>query len=99
MMMADALLKDVTRIRIAQKMKNLTWGIKLLIPTGCILINDALLRADETTELLAVRGFRDGGSWCPAFVTTSIDYVAGFCAICTIIFAFIPLSEFFILYR
>lgn len=99
MLMADALSKDVTRIRIAQELKGLPWGITMLIPTGCVLINDALVRADETAELLAVRGYRDGGSLCPEFVTPARDGMAGFCAICAIIFAFIPLSEFFILYR
>ncbi|WP_321508678.1 hypothetical protein [uncultured Methanoregula sp.] len=95
----ELLLADFERIRIAGKLKGITWGPKNLVPTGMVLIHGALVRADDTAELLAVRGFSSGGSLCPAFVTTRLDILAGTSVICLAVIAFVPVSEFFILYR
>jgi energy-coupling factor transport system permease protein len=90
---------DLDRIRIAEKIKGMQWGVNSLVPAGLVLVHGALGRAEDTAELLAVRGYRSGGTLCPQFITTTIDCVAGLCALGVVIFALIPVSEFFILYR
>ena len=90
---------DLDRIRIAEKIKGMQWGVTSLVPAGLVLVHGALGRAEDTAELLAVRGYRSGGSLCPQFITTTIDCVAGLCALGVIFFALIPVSEFFILYQ
>jgi len=98
MQIAESLSYDFVRIQTAMKIKNRSSGIKNLVPTGLMLIHDALVRADEITELLAVRGYNCGGRICPVFRTTKKDYFAGICAICVLFFSLIPVSEFFILH-
>jgi energy-coupling factor transport system permease protein len=90
---------DLDRIRIAEKIKGKQWGVPSLVPAGLVLVHGALNRAEDTAELLAVRGYRSGGSLCPAFITGTIDRVAGLCALGVLLFGLIPVSEFFILYR
>src|SRR5512137_989983 len=90
---------DLDRIRIAERIKGRQWGVHSLVPAGLVLVHGALGRADDTAELLAVRGYRSGGSLCPVFNSAAIDLVAGICALGVFIFALIPVSEFFILYR
>jgi hypothetical protein len=97
--MAESLSYDLTRIQTAMKLKRQVWGIKNLVPAGLVLINDTMVRASDITELLAARGYREGGTLCPVFSTSTRDLLAGICAICAFIFAIIPVSEFFILYR
>jgi hypothetical protein len=48
---------------------------------------------------MAVRGYTRGGSYCPEFETPMKDIIAGIAALCMGIIAFIPVSEFFILYH
>ena len=90
---------DLRQIRWAGKIKGMKWGAHSLIPAGMILIHGTLLRAGDLAELLAVRGYRSGGTVCPQFKTKTMDLVAGFFAVCIVLFAMIPVSEFFILYR
>ena len=90
---------DFRRIQWAGKIKGLKWGAHRLIPAGMILVHGTLARAGDSAELLAVRGYRSGGTVCPRFDTKPLDLVAGFFAVCIILFALIPVSEFFILYR
>jgi energy-coupling factor transport system permease protein len=90
---------DLRRIRWAGKIKGMRWGARSLIPAGIILVHGTLARAGDSAELLAVRGYRSGGTVCPQFKTKTMDLVAGFFAVCILLFALIPVSEFFILYR
>ena len=90
---------DLRRIRLAGKIKGMRWGARSLIPAGIILVHGTLARAGDSAELLAVRGYRSGGTVCPQFKTKTMDLVAGFFAVCILLFALIPVSEFFILYR
>jgi len=90
---------EFERVRLAAKLKGMRWGIRNLIPAGLILVHGALARAEDSAELLAVRGYRGGGTWCPVFFTKSRDIAAGLSAVCVVFFALIPVSEFFILYR
>lgn len=95
----DLMAADLDRIRQAQGLKGMQWGVQSLVPTGMILIRGALKRADESAELLAARGYVHGGTFCPVFETPRKDILAGFAALCSGIIAFIPVSEFFILYH
>jgi len=90
---------DLDRVRIAEKIKSKRWGVGSLVPAGLVLVHGAVSRAEDAAELLAVRGYCSGGSLCPDFRTGAIDVVAGVCALGVFIFALIPVSEFFILYR
>ncbi|MCX6688568.1 MAG: hypothetical protein NTZ39_02565 [Methanoregula sp.] len=96
---AESLSRDLVRIQIATKLKGEAWGVRNLVPAGFILIHDALVRADDMSEILAVRGYHKGGVLCPGFQRCHWDWVAGICAICAFFFAIIPVSEFFILYQ
>jgi hypothetical protein len=95
----SSLTADFERIRLAVKIKGLPWGVRSLMPAAAIFVNGALERAGDSAELLAVRGYRSGGTWCPVFCPRPWDSIAGLSALCGIFFAFIPVSEFFILYR
>ena len=95
----EQIISDVSRIRIAMSLKNLKWGVRTLIPAGFILVQGALARAEEIAELLAVRGYRSGGMVCPKFRTGKWDCIAGIAIIFVLIAGFVPVSEFFILYR
>lgn len=90
---------DLERIRIAEKIKGKRWGIRSLVPAGLVLVHGALVRAEETAELLAVRGYLAGGTVCPEFVTAKLDLVAGCMVIVIVLIAMMPVSDFFILYR
>jgi len=95
----DLLIADFEKIRIAERLKRRPLNAARIVPAGIVLVNRALCRADDTAELLAVRGYRDGGSLCPAFVTTYRDGFASLLACGVVLLALIPVSEFFILYR
>jgi hypothetical protein len=89
---------DLDRIRIAEKIKGMQWDVSSLVPAGLVLVHGALIRAEDTAELLAIRGYQQGGSLCPTFFTRPLDIVAGMFAVCILFFSLIPVSEFFILY-
>ena len=89
---------DFERIQLAQKIKGMKWGVRSLIPAGLVLVHGALIRAEDTAELLAVRGYHSGGTMCPKFSTSPMDIIAGIIAITIFLVTLIPVSEFFILY-
>lgn len=93
------LIRDFDQVRVAESLKGTRTGWKMLVPVSTVLVNGALIRAESTAELMAVRGYRHGGTFCPAFSTTKGDLLSGFAALCVLIIALIPVSEFFILYR
>jgi energy-coupling factor transport system permease protein len=84
---------------MAEKIKGMQWEVRSLVPAGLVLVHGALARAEDTAELLAVRGYQSGGTMCPKFITRRMDLVAGMFATGILIFSLIPVSEFFILYR
>jgi len=93
------MVRDFETIRVAQTLKGTGPAWKNLVPAGLVLITGALSRAEHTAELMAVRGYRNGGSLCPRFVTTGGDSLRCMAALCIFIITVIPVSEFFILYR
>ncbi|MDO9326967.1 MAG: hypothetical protein Q7T80_18620 [Methanoregula sp.] len=99
MQMAKSLAADLDRIHMAMHIKGQPWGVKNLVPAGLILVNDALGRAQDTAELMAVRGFYNGGSFCPKFTHKRSDIIPAMAAIVVGFLTFVPVSEFLILYR
>ena len=99
MQFLSSVAADLDRILVAEKIKGLHWGVRSLVPAGLVLVHGAITRAEDSAELLAVRGYRYGGTLCPEFITGSFDRVAGLCALGVLFSAMIPVSEFFILYR
>jgi len=92
-----ALLIDFDRIRAAERMKGIRSGLRSIVPVGRILIHGTLLRAEDTAELLAIRGYVRGGTCIPVFVRESRDIIAISFGVCAAIIAIIPVSAFFIL--
>ena len=95
----ELVISDFSRIRQAQELKGMQFGLRSLVPAGSILIWGTLRRAEDTAELMALRGYTRGGSYCPVFETPVSDIIAGLAALCMGIIAFVPVSEFFILYH
>jgi energy-coupling factor transporter transmembrane protein EcfT len=93
----DLLLADFDRIRAAERMKGARSGPGSFISTGRVLVHGTLLRAEDTAELLAVRGYMHGGTFVPAFVRGRRDYPAVFFALCAAVIGLLPVSAFFIL--
>ncbi|AGB02359.1 hypothetical protein [Methanoregula formicica] len=93
------MVRDFETIRVAQALKGTGTAGKMLVPAGLVLVTGALSRAEHTAELMAVRGYRCGGSLCPRFLTTRGDIFRCMTALCILIITVIPVSEFFILYR
>ena len=94
----DQIVADFTRIQLALSLKGIR-GIRTIVPVGVVLIHGSLARAGDTAVILAVRGYRRGGTYQPAFRSGRFDVLRMVAAICTGIFAILPVSEFFILYR
>ena len=99
MQMAESLAADLERIHMAMTIKGQKWGVKTLVPAGLILVSDALVRSQDTAELMAVRGYNEGGSFCPQFIHQRYDLIPFMVAIVLGFLAFVPVSEFLILYR
>lgn len=89
--------QDFSTIRCAQAQKGEGPAWKTLVPAGLILVTGAITRAEHTAELMAVRGYRDGGSLCPRFPNDRGDQIRCFAALCVLIISLVPVSEFFIL--
>lgn len=95
----DLMVRDFDTIRVAQSLKGAGPAWKTLVPGGLVLVTGALSRAEHTAELMAVRGYRCGGSLCPRFFPARGDSIRCLTALCILIITVIPVSEFFILYR
>lgn len=93
----NSLLIDFERIRAAERMKGIRSGIRSVVPVGRVLIHGTLLRAEDTAELLAMRGYVRGGTCVPVFPRDTRDLIATGCAISVAIISMIPVSAFFIL--
>lgn len=93
----NAIRDDIERIRVALTLKGTGTGIRGLLPAASVLIITHLSRAEDQADLLVVRGYRRGGSWCPKFPKNTRDLVGGIGAILVLLVAFIPIREIFIL--
>lgn len=89
--------QDFSTIRTAQAQKGGGPAWKTLVPAGLVLVTGAITRADHTAELMAVRGYRSGGSLCPRFPGARGDLLRCLAALCVLIISLVPVSAFFIL--
>jgi hypothetical protein len=88
---------DVARVRAAHRIKQVRPGIRTIVPSFRMLIWQQLARAESQADLLAIRGYRSGGTLCPEFTATWLDVAAGLSAILILLFAFFPVRDIFIL--
>lgn len=89
--------RDFDRIRLAVKLKGNPWSVRNLVPVTLVLVHGALMRAENTAELLAIRGFTNGGVLDPEFSRTIKEIIAGVFTMVAGLIAVFPVSEFFIL--
>lgn len=94
----ETLLADFDRIRAAERLKGIRSGMRSLVPAGRILLHGTLMRAGDTAELLAVRGYVHGGTWVPEFKQGQMDISAALFALCAAFISLLPVSALFILY-
>ncbi len=80
----EILLDELRRTRIALSQKGQRLSGTNLPPVIASLLVRQLRLARERAGVLAIRGYRGGGSLCPSFVTLSSDIAAG--AFCVLIF-------------
>jgi len=83
----NTLTTDFDRIRAAERMKGVRSGVRSIIPVGRVLVHGTLMRAEDTAELLAIRGYVHGGTCIPVFARKKGDLVAVFFAICAAVIA------------
>jgi energy-coupling factor transport system permease protein len=81
----EVLADEFRRMRIALRQKGQHLSPKLLPPLLTSLMIRQFRLARERACILALRGYRGGGSLCPVFVTPYPDIASG--ALCVLIFA------------
>lgn len=82
---AEVVVDELRRTRIALSQKKQHISIKNLAPIISSLLIRQLRLAHERAGILAMRGYRGGGSLCPSFLTPYPDIAAG--VLCVLIFA------------
>lgn len=63
----EALDRDISLLRLALRLKAGRVTLRSLVPSLGLLVRRELDRARDLGDLLAVRGYRHGGSLCPRF--------------------------------
>lgn len=81
------LLADLGRMRVAWAIKGVGLKPARLPAAGFFLTRSALVRAQDTGELLAVRGYRRGGTLCPHFLPSQSDVISCGAAVAVCIFS------------
>jgi energy-coupling factor transport system permease protein len=72
--------RDLSMLRLALRLKGGRITLSSLLPALGLLVRKELDRARDLGELLAVRGYRDGGSLCPRFARGPWDGAEAACA-------------------
>ena len=88
---------DLSRIRVAIRQKGKKFSFGNLIPVAGMLVLNQIRRAYDQADLLAVRGYSRGGTFCPRFHHQFQDYLSAIIAVIIVIFAFLPVRDIFIL--
>lgn len=84
----SSLFADLERMRTAWAIKGFRLTPSRLPAAGTFLTQTALMRARDTGELLAIRGYRKGGTLCPVFHPGWTDFIASGTAVAVCIVAF-----------
>jgi len=83
----SSLIADLGRMQTAWAIKGAGLTFSRLPAAGTFLTRSALDRARDTGELLAVRGYRRGGSLCPHFHPSHNDVISCIAAVAVCIFS------------
>ncbi len=93
----EVIAEDFERIRQAQSIKGMRWGARSLVPAVSALIHTELERAEDQADLLAVRGYRRGGTSRPCFFREPLDVVGAASAFLVGLTLLVPAGDIFIL--
>ena len=77
----QVLKEDADRVQKAYRSKGSPWGWRTLPSAVYFLLIAMMDRADAQANLLAVRGYREGGSLCPTFTRGPYDYISTLAAV------------------
>jgi energy-coupling factor transport system permease protein len=83
--------RDLAMLRLALRLK--TGGritLRSLVPALGLLVRRELDRSRDFGDILAVRGYREGGSLCPRFVRGPWDGAKAACAVGIALLALLP---------
>ncbi len=89
-----AMGEELERMRRAMRLKGLSWSVTTMIPIGQNLLHMQAARSAEQADILALRGYRRGGSLDPAFKTTTWDSFTFFIAFLSFLLVIIRLERF-----
>jgi len=84
-----SLVNTLVRIQLAFRLKKEPIRLKTIIPAGILVTHIELSRAKENAELLAIRGYRYGGTLKPSFFSNRLDIIAGLCTIPIVLIPFL----------
>ena len=76
---------DLSRITAAQRMKGAGWNWRTFAPVLATLVHLSLRRADDQAGILAIRGYRKGGTHIPVFIRGGWDIPATICALAIVL--------------
>ncbi|MDH7594361.1 MAG: hypothetical protein QHG99_08475 [Methanomicrobiales archaeon] len=82
--------RDVERIGASFKLKGAGRSIPKMSGMGLSILHSQLARAEEQAIILAIRGYRRGGTHCPEFSASRIEAIAMLFALIALISAIIP---------
>lgn len=85
---------ELDRIRQAMVLKGLPWGVRSMVPAGRNLLHIMADRSAEQATILALRGYRRGGSLEPSFKTTAWDSFTFFIAFLGFLLVIARLEKF-----
>jgi energy-coupling factor transport system permease protein len=77
----EGLDRDLSLVRLALRYKAGRVTLSSLVPALGLLVRRELERARDLGDLLAVRGYRQGGTLCPRFSRGRWDGLAAACAV------------------
>jgi len=87
---------DLVNLKHALELKGMSWGPAVIVPAVVNLVQMQITRTREQARILAIRGYRTGGSLCPEFRTDRSDLISFAFAICIAVFVFLHFGDIFI---
>ncbi|HDR73683.1 MAG TPA: hypothetical protein ENN85_07200 [Methanoculleus sp.] len=85
---------ELERMRRAMRLKGRSWGVRAMVPAGLNLMQLQIARSAEQAQILALRGYRRGGSLDPVFKTTARDSILFFSALLGFLLTLCGLEKF-----
>ncbi|MBN1194390.1 MAG: hypothetical protein JXA08_03430 [Methanomicrobiaceae archaeon] len=72
--------QDIAHMKNALRLKGPGWGVSSALSVAQTLLITQLHRSEDQALILARRGYRHGGTLCPAFAPPWTDKIAALCA-------------------